>query len=191
MDAASLDRFTLGRFAAPIGIALVVADPRGRLVALDWQDFEPRLVRLFRARFGAGVALADGPIPDAPRSALERYFDGDVAAIDALACGARGTEFQRAVWDALRAIPAGTTTSYGALAARLGAPNAARAVGLANNKNPIGLVVPCHRVVGADGSLTGYAGGLDRKRWLLDHEARHAPRPAPPVSLARALSLRF
>ena len=88
----------------------------------------------------------------------------------------RGTPFQRAVWAALRRIPAGETLSYGQLAAQIGKPKAVRAVGLANGSNPVGVVVPCHRVIGADGSLTGYGGGLPRKLWLLEHEgARLAP----------------
>ena len=85
--------------------------------------------------------------------------------------------FQREVWAALRAIPVGATTSYGRLAAAIGRPKAVRAVGLANGSNPIGIVVPCHRVIGADASLTGYGGGLERKRWLLEHEGVHLPAP--------------
>ena len=83
----------------------------------------------------------------------------------------RGTDFQRATWDQLCGIPYGETISYGELAARMGRPSASRAVGLANGRNPIAIVVPCHRVIGANGTLTGYGGGLDRKRWLLEHEA--------------------
>jgi methylated-DNA-[protein]-cysteine S-methyltransferase len=95
-----------------------------------------------------------------------------VRAIDAVDVRTGGTDFQRRVWAALRRIPAGTTTSYGRLAAAIGSPSACRAVGLANGANPIGIVVPCHRVIGADKTLTGYGGGIDRKRWLLDHELR-------------------
>jgi O-6-methylguanine DNA methyltransferase len=101
---------------------------------------------------------------------LEAYFDGDLGAIDTLPVETGGTELQRSVWAALRAIPAGETRSYGALAAQIARPTAARAVGHANGANPVGVVVPCHRVIGADGSLTGYAGGIERKRWLLAHE---------------------
>src|SRR5262249_38078569 len=97
------------------------------------------------------------------------------AAIDALAVRAEGTAFQQSVWRALRAIPAGETTTYGALARRLGRADAARAVGAANGRNPLAVVVPCHRLVGANRALTGYAGGLARKRWLLDHERRALP----------------
>jgi methylated-DNA-[protein]-cysteine S-methyltransferase len=98
------------------------------------------------------------------------YFDGDLHAIDALPVATEGTVFQKSVWQALRTIPTGKTMSYGELAVKIGKPAAVRAVGLANGSNPIGVVVPCHRVIGANGSLTGYGGGLERKRWLLDHE---------------------
>ena len=114
--------------------------------------------------------LAEGRAPAHIRGALTSYFEGEITAIDRVPVETNGTPFQRQVWAALREIPAGTTTSYGALAARIGNPNASRAVGLANGSNPIGIVVPCHRVIGASGKLTGYGGGLDRKRWLLEHE---------------------
>src|SRR5205085_7604314 len=106
-----------------------------------------------------------GPTPRAIRAAIEAYSDGDLAAIDKLPVKTGGTPFQREVWRLLRLIPAGKTTTYGKLAARLGAPNAARAVGMANGANPIGVIVPCHRVIGADSSLTGYGGGIARKEW--------------------------
>jgi methylated-DNA-[protein]-cysteine S-methyltransferase len=102
------------------------------------------------------------------------YFDGDVRALDALPVKTQGTAFQSEVWAALRAIPVGQTRSYGQLAAAIGRPSAVRAVGLANGSNPVGVIVPCHRVIGANGTLTGYAGGLERKRWLLAHEAANA-----------------
>jgi methylated-DNA-[protein]-cysteine S-methyltransferase len=105
------------------------------------------------------------------RDALRRYFAGELAAIDDLPVKTAGTAFQREVWRALREIECGTTVSYAKLAERIGRPTAVRAVGLANGANPIGVVVPCHRVIGADGSLTGYGGGMERKRWLLRHEA--------------------
>jgi len=101
---------------------------------------------------------------------LDAYFAGDLTAIDDVPVATNGTPFQRTVWAALRRIPAGTTTSYGALAASIGYPSAMRAVGLANGANPVAIIVPCHRVIGADHSLTGYGGGLPRKRWLLEHE---------------------
>lgn len=103
------------------------------------------------------------------RRQLAEYFAGTRTTFD-LPLEPRGTEFQRRVWDALRAIPYGTTTSYGAIARRLGDPRATRAVGAANGQNPIPIIVPCHRVVGAKGELTGFGGGIDRKRWLLEHE---------------------
>jgi methylated-DNA-[protein]-cysteine S-methyltransferase len=105
--------------------------------------------------------------------ALDAYFDGDLLALDSLELAPRGTNFQKRVWEELRKIPAGTTTTYGHIARAIGSPHAARAVGAANGANPIAIVVPCHRVVGADGTLTGYAFGIDKKRWLLEHEQRN------------------
>ena len=110
------------------------------------------------------------PDPGGVSSALKAYFDGELTAIDGLAVCADGTPFQQTVWRALRDIPCGQTISYSTLARRIGRPTAVRAVGLANGSNPVGIVVPCHRVIGANGTLTGYGGGLDRKRWLLAHE---------------------
>lgn len=108
------------------------------------------------------------------RAQLAEYFAGDRREFD-LPLHPTGTAFQQRVWQALREIPYGETVSYGATATAIGAPlSASRAVGLANGQNPISIVVPCHRVVGANGSLTGYGGGLDAKRWLLEHEAAHA-----------------
>jgi methylated-DNA-[protein]-cysteine S-methyltransferase len=107
------------------------------------------------------------------RSQLEEYFSGSRREFD-LPLHAHGTAFQKRVWAALREIPYGTTASYGATALAIGAPTASRAVGLANGQNPISIVVPCHRVIGANGSLTGYGGGLDAKRWLLSHETGQA-----------------
>jgi methylated-DNA-[protein]-cysteine S-methyltransferase len=169
MTATPPDRLLLDRLPTPIGEALLVTDGLGRLRALDWADHELRLIRLLRRHYGA-VALAAGRTPADIRRALDVYFAGDLGVLDAIDCATAGTPFQRAVWAGLRAIGPGETLSYGALAARLGVPKAVRAVGLANGANPIGVVVPCHRVIGADGSLTGYGGGLDRKRWLLRHE---------------------
>jgi methylated-DNA-[protein]-cysteine S-methyltransferase len=127
-----------------------------------------------------GAAHEPGDPHDA-RARLRDYFDGDVAALDALALDMQGTAFELRVWRALREIPYGTTESYGALAKRIGRPTAARAVGAANGRNPIMIAVPCHRVIGASGELTGYAGGIPRKRFLLAHEARH--RAAEPFAL--------
>jgi methylated-DNA-[protein]-cysteine S-methyltransferase len=112
---------------------------------------------------------------EAVRRQLAAYFDGELGAIDAMPVELNGTEFQKRVWQALRRIPSGSTISYGELARRVGEPAAVRAVGAANGANPVALIVPCHRVIGADGSLTGYGGGLDRKKWLLVHEGVVAP----------------
>ncbi len=166
--------FKLERMASPVGTLLIVTDAEAHLRALHWEDDELRLQRRLQRHYGAGVVLhhSDGRASRA-RQALEAYFAGDLHAIDNIPVAAAGTPFQRDVWAALREIPVGKTLSYGALAAKIGRPKAVRAVGLANGANPIGIVVPCHRVIGADSSLTGYGGGLERKRWLLDHEGAH------------------
>jgi methylated-DNA-[protein]-cysteine S-methyltransferase len=164
------ERLLLDRLSTPIGEALLVTDEDGRLRALDWDDRDAPLRHQLRRHYGARVPLTDGRAPQRIRAALDAYFAGDLAQLDEIECRTAGTPFQRAVWAALRTIPVGQTLSYGALAAKLKAPKAMRAVGLANGANPISVVVPCHRVIGADGSLTGYGGGLPRKRWLLAHE---------------------
>jgi len=166
---AAIMEFTLSRYAAPAFDLIIVSDGDGVLRALDFSDFEERLHRLLARHYGQ-YHLVEGAAPAAITAALTAYFAGDLAALDALPVATGGSEFQRLVWAALRTIPAGETSGYGALAARLGKPGAARAVGLANGANPIGIVVPCHRVIGANGTLTGYAGGVERKRWLLAHE---------------------
>jgi methylated-DNA-[protein]-cysteine S-methyltransferase len=158
------------RVATPTGVIVLLTDASGRLRALDWEDHQERMRRLLRLHYGKDVVVSDAGAPSAARAAVEAYFAGDLAALDRLEVETAGTPFQRAVWAALRHIPVGRTLSYGALAAEIGRPRAVRAVGLANGSNPIGVVVPCHRVIGADGSLTGYGGGLPRKRWLLEHE---------------------
>ncbi len=162
-------QLTLTRYQAPAFEILVVTDGDGTLRALDFSDFEERMHRLLARHYGA-YRLVDGPAPAAVTTALDAYFAGELAALDTLPVATGGTEFQKSVWAALRRIPAGETQGYGALAAQLGKPGAARAVGLANGMNPIGIVVPCHRVIGASGALTGYAGGVERKKWLLQHE---------------------
>lgn len=150
---------------------LCVTGDYGRLKALEFDDHRDRLETLLRRYQGSKVDFVEMPrAPDAVTTALDRYFAGDLAAIDTLETDPGGTPFQRECWAALRQIPAGETRSYSEQAESIGRPNATRAVGLANGANPIAIVVPCHRVVGADGSLTGYGGGLERKRWLLAHE---------------------
>ena len=126
------------------------------------------------------VRLENAARPTVFTRAVEAYFEGDMAALTDLAIATGGTEFQRMVWDALCSIPAGETLSYGALAAKIGRPSATRAVGLANGANPIAIVVPCHRVIGANTSLTGYGGGIERKRWLLLHERKHISKGRAP-----------
>ena len=163
----------LSRYAAPFAELLLVTDAEGTLRALDFSDFEERMHRLLARHYGS-FTLEPGDAPAGIVSALDAYFAGDLAALDTVPIATGGTEFQRTVWAALRRIPAGETSGYGALAARIGKPGAARAVGLANGSNPIGIVVPCHRVIGASGTLTGYAGGVERKAWLLQHEGASA-----------------
>ena len=160
---------TIDRLSSPIGTLLLVSDDDGRLRALDFDDYEDRMLRLLKTHYG-DTTLAPGQASAPARRALDAYFAGDLGAIDDVPVATGGTPFQSAVWAALRRIPAGTTTSYGALAATIGHPSAMRAVGLAVGSNPVAIIVPCHRVIGADHSLTGYAGGLPRKRWLLEHE---------------------
>lgn len=164
-------RFYIDQAQTPTGELRIIADAHGALRALDWGDYEPRLLRLLRLHYGeSGYALEPRADPFGFTSALKAYFAGDLRAVEALPTATGGTEFQRTVWTALREIPCGQTISYGELARRIGRPAAVRAVGLANGANPVGIVVPCHRVVGANGGLTGYGGGLERKRWLLAHE---------------------
>ena len=169
MIGAEMMQLTLTHYAAPFADLLVVTDAEGVLRALDFSDYAERMQRLLARHYGA-FGLVEGEAPAAITRALDAYFAGDLAALDGVPVATGGSDFQKTVWSALRAIPAGTTSGYGALAARIGRPGAARAVGLANGLNPIGIVVPCHRVIGASGALTGYAGGVERKRWLLAHE---------------------
>jgi methylated-DNA-[protein]-cysteine S-methyltransferase len=161
----------LDRVETPIGKMLVVADHEGNLRALYFDDYEAGLQRSLSRQYGKnGFRLTEARNPHELSAAIAQYFAGDVKVIDKLPVKTGGTKFQREVWRALREIPCGKTISYGELAKRIGRPAAVRAVGLANGSNPIGVVVPCHRVIGADGSLTGYGGGMERKRWLLKHE---------------------
>jgi methylated-DNA-[protein]-cysteine S-methyltransferase len=148
---------------------LLVTDVSGALRALDWEEHEPRMRELLRLQYGA-VDLKEARAPSELRSALTAYFKGDLDRLKTIKWRVAGTPFQRKVWTALPKIPAGTTMSYGALAAKLNVPRAMRAVGHANGSNPISVVVPCHRLVGASGALVKYGGGLERKRWLLRHE---------------------
>ncbi|MDB5459602.1 MAG: methylated-DNA--protein-cysteine methyltransferase [Caulobacteraceae bacterium] len=163
--------FRLARIPTPIGAMLIATDEQDRLRVLDWDEHVPRMERLLQRHYGGAAVLKDGGDASHPiAERLRAYVAGDIAAIDDIPTQSAGTPFQREVWAALREIPAGETWSYGRLAAHIGRPAAVRAVGLANGANPIGVVVPCHRVIGANGTLTGYGGGIARKRWLLEHE---------------------
>jgi methylated-DNA-[protein]-cysteine S-methyltransferase len=163
--------FFLGHLETPIGHLSWVVDKEGRLRAAGFTDGHARMERALRVYSVApNVALVSPSRTRAVAAAFEHYFSGDLTALDALPVLASGSSFQQAVWSALREIPSGETRSYGELARRILNPKAVRAVGVANGANPIAIVVPCHRVIGADGSLTGYGGGIERKRWLLAHE---------------------
>jgi methylated-DNA-[protein]-cysteine S-methyltransferase len=155
-------------FASPLGPLALVASPGG-LCAVGFDSDWARVRAELERRFGA-VVLEPTEDPAGAVSALRRYFDGDVRAIEAIPVDTGGTPFQQQVWHTLRRIPAGQTWSYADLAAAIGRPSATRAVGAANGANPVGVVLPCHRVIGSNGSLTGYGGGLPRKVWLLRHE---------------------
>jgi methylated-DNA-[protein]-cysteine S-methyltransferase len=159
----------LDRIPSPIGVIRLVHDEEGQLRSLDFEDFEARNLKLLRRCYGP-AELIPGKAPCAVRTALDDYFAGDLAALGRVPIATVGTPFQEAAWAALRAIPAGATRSYAQQAAAIGRPKAVRAVGRANGDNPVAIVTPCHRVIGAGGDLTGFGGGLDRKRWLLEHE---------------------
>lgn len=152
---------------SPIGTLVVIAREHGPVCALGFDH--DTTMRDIRSRFGA-VSLREAEDPAGAVTGLRRYLDGDFAALGTVEVDPGGTPFQLEVWAALRRVQPGTTVSYSELAAAIDRPTAVRAVGAANARNPIAIVIPCHRVVGADGRLTGYGGGLDRKRWLLRHE---------------------
>ena len=156
------------RVPSPAG-SVVLVERGAALVGLVFEDHWPRFRRDLEKRFGTFTFKEDLQTESAAE-ALHRYFAGDLAALDSISVDTGGTPFQQEVWRALRRIPAGTTWSYARLASEIGRPSAVRAVAAANGANPVSIVVPCHRVIGADGSLTGYGGGLERKRWLLVHE---------------------
>ena len=159
------------RLDTPTGLLQVVTDDEQQVRAVDWDDHQHRLYGLLARHYGVVELHTTAAATPAGR-ALDAYFAGDLNALDALPTATNGTAFQRLVWAALRTIPVGRTISYSALAAQIGQPTATRAVGLANGSNPISIVIPCHRVIGANGALTGFGGGVARKRWLLAHENR-------------------
>lgn len=160
----------LDALATPLGPALLVFDAAGRVRAMEWEDGAARLLRSLRRFWGWGSLPPRAAMPGAVAAGFAAYFDGGLTALEGLAVATGGTAFQRAHWAALRGIPAGTTTTYAALAAAGGRATAVRATGAANGANPVSIAIPCHRVLGADGRLTGYGGGLYRKAWLLRHE---------------------
>jgi methylated-DNA-[protein]-cysteine S-methyltransferase len=159
----------LDRVRTPIGALLIVHDDAGRLRAAEFHDHEDRLHRSLRLAYRA-YDLHNARAAAKLRERIEAYFAGRLDAIDAVETATAGTPFQEKVWRALRKIEPGRTLTYGALATRIGEARAVRAVGAANGANPVSVIVPCHRLVGANGSLIRYGGGLERKRWLLQHE---------------------
>lgn len=164
-------RFLVDRLATPIGELQIVADESGRLRTVDWTDHESRMRALLDRYYGkGGYTLRAARNPGGLTGAMRAYFAGDIGIIATLPVETAGTPFQKSVWRALRKIGNGMTITYAELARRIGKPRAIRAAGLANGQNPISIVIPCHRVIGSDGTLTGYGGGLPRKKWLLEHE---------------------
>jgi len=169
MPDARPERLIRSWLKTPVATLQIIVDPDDVVRVLDFDNDSQRTRRLMKIHYG-GVPVVEGETPKAIRAALARYFAGDMAALADIPYRVAGTDFQRQVWRALTEIPAGETRTYSQQAARIGRPAAVRAVGLANGANPVGIVIPCHRVIGANGSLTGFGGGIARKRWLLAHE---------------------
>lgn len=165
MSVTLLHRTTIG---TPAG-SVVLVRRGGKLVALVFEDRWKGMDEQLEGRFGE-ILLEGEESGGAPGRALRAYFAGDLGALSGVAVDTAGTPFQELVWEALRRIPASRTWSYAELAREIERPSAVRAVAAANGANPVSIVIPCHRVIGSDGSLTGYGGGLTRKRWLLVHE---------------------
>lgn len=169
MPDARPERLIRSRLPTPVATLQIVVDPDDVVRVLDFDTDSPRTRRLMAIHYG-GVPVVESETSPAIRAALDRYFAGELAALADIPYRVAGTDFQRQVWRALTEIPPGETRTYSQQAARIGRPTAVRAVGLANGANPVGIVIPCHRVIGANGSLTGFGGGIERKRWLLAHE---------------------
>ena len=167
------------RFASPVG-DLAAFTHEGKLCALSFLHGRYDPVVVLRARLGPLETREGDPL--GVEASFREYFRGRLDALDRIPVDTGGTPFQRRVWEALRTIPVGTTVSYLEMARRVGAPDAVRAVGAANGANPVAIVLPCHRVIGSNGRLVGYGGGLDRKRWLLAHENA----PITPAAAAQA-----
>jgi methylated-DNA-[protein]-cysteine S-methyltransferase len=153
---------------SPIG-ALTLAAHAGRVCVLHFGS-DDQAVRRALQRWYPRDVIEEHEDPGGARARLDAYFGGDLDALDAVEVELNGTTFQKQVWTALRAVKAGTTAAYAEIARAIAAPSAIRAVGAANGANPVAIIVPCHRIIGTNGSLTGYGGGIDRKRWLLEHE---------------------
>ena len=155
----------------PLGPLWILCDEQFRLRAVEWEDHSDRMTQLLDLHYRhEGYQRIDARDPGGLSRQLDAYFAGDLSIIERLPTATAGTPFQREVWQALRTIPCGQVMHYGQLAETLGRPGAARAVGAANGSNPVSIVVPCHRVIGRNGTMTGYAGGVQRKEWLLRHE---------------------
>jgi methylated-DNA-[protein]-cysteine S-methyltransferase len=174
MHEVTLARTRLVEVPTPVGALWVATDAQGAVVAAGWPDERSPL------DWATGLGVSVEGVSDEPSAAAERlraWFADPSVPLDDLVVRPAGTEFQQRVWEALRQIPLGRTWSYGQLARAVGRPRGAQAVGAANGANPVAVLVPCHRVVGSDGRLTGYAGGLHRKEWLLAHEGALTSQP--------------
>ncbi|QCZ37527.1 methylated-DNA--[protein]-cysteine S-methyltransferase [Enterobacter cloacae] len=159
------------KIATPLGPLWVIADEQFHLRAVEWEEHSDRMEELLNIHYRAqGFERISATNPGGLSDKLAAYFEGDLSIINDLPTATAGTPFQREVWQALRDIPCGQVMHYGQLAEQLGRAGAARAVGAANGSNPVSIVVPCHRVIGRNGTMTGYAGGVQRKEWLLRHE---------------------
>ncbi|HEI0780555.1 TPA: methylated-DNA--[protein]-cysteine S-methyltransferase [Escherichia coli] len=159
------------KIATPLGPLWVICDEQFRLRAVEWEEYSERMVQLLDIHYRKeGYERISATNPGGLSDKLSDYFAGNLSIIDTLPTATGGMPFQREVWKTLRTIPCGQVMHYGQLAEQLGRPGAARAVGAANGSNPISIVVPCHRVIGRNGTMTGYAGGVQRKEWLLRHE---------------------
>ncbi|WGM40887.1 methylated-DNA--[protein]-cysteine S-methyltransferase [Caulobacter sp. NIBR1757] len=176
MPAKPPETLTIERYASPIDGLWLAVDEDGILRLLHFDRPEEDFQRTVRRSYPK-AQVVKGRAPPLVRDNLDAYFKGDLPALERIPTQAVGSDFQQSVWNELKQIPVGETRSYGAMARKIGQPSASRAVGLANGSNPIAVVVPCHRVIGADGSLTGFGGGIPRKRWLLEHEGAHYVAP--------------
>lgn len=172
----------IDRINSPLGEILIISDTAA-LCALEFENYEARTLRFLERRYGAYRFISKvNPLGISDR--IQAYLAGDHHQIEQIPVNPGGTAFQQQVWLTLRTIPVGTVLTYRQLAERLDKPTASRAVGMANSQNPISIVLPCHRVIGANGMLTGYAGGLERKAWLLRHEGVELEKPGAPQQLS-------